>query len=87
MFLIKRGAKLIPDFEGVSPIDLCVEGCYRECTRVLVDAFPQLLAVLINMVQANKIGEQNVRCVCVCVNCLRLYVKIYRIIVVWNYIY
>jgi hypothetical protein len=61
MFLIKRGAKLIPDFEGVSPIDLCVEGCYRECTRVLVDAFPQLLAVLINMVQANKIGEQNLQ--------------------------
>eukprot|EP00118_Oscarella_pearsei_P013757 m.113286 g.113286 ORF g.113286 m.113286 type:complete len:1025 (+) comp37458_c1_seq4:1355-4429(+) len=59
--LVKWNAKHISDKEGVSPIGLCIEGCYHDCTLLLVDAFPQLLASLINMTQLEKIEEHKVQ--------------------------
>ncbi|XP_072106496.1 E3 ubiquitin-protein ligase HACE1 isoform X8 [Mobula birostris] len=55
--LISRGAKYLPDNNGVTPLDLCVQGGYGETCEILIQHHPRLFQTLIQMTQSEDIKE------------------------------
>ncbi|XP_072264804.1 E3 ubiquitin-protein ligase HACE1 isoform X2 [Pyxicephalus adspersus] len=59
--LLLRGAKYLPDRNGVTPLDLCVQGGYGETCDVLIQHHPRLFQTLIQMTQNEEIRENMLR--------------------------
>ncbi|XP_062896367.1 E3 ubiquitin-protein ligase HACE1 isoform X4 [Mobula hypostoma] len=59
--LISRGAKYLPDNNGVTPLDLCVQGGYGETCEILIQHHPRLFQTLIQMTQSEDIKENMLR--------------------------
>ncbi|XP_060712589.1 E3 ubiquitin-protein ligase HACE1 [Hemiscyllium ocellatum] len=59
--LISRGAKYLADKNGVTPLDLCVQGGYGETCEVLIQHHPRLFQTLIQMTQNEDIKENMLR--------------------------
>ncbi|XP_075718327.1 E3 ubiquitin-protein ligase HACE1 isoform X2 [Rhinoderma darwinii] len=59
--LLLRGAKYLPDKNGVSPLDLCVQGGYGETCEVLIQHHPRLFQTLIQMTQNEELRENMLR--------------------------
>uniref|UniRef100_UPI00398E5137 E3 ubiquitin-protein ligase HACE1 isoform X2 n=1 Tax=Pristiophorus japonicus TaxID=55135 RepID=UPI00398E5137 len=59
--LISRGAKYLPDKNGVTPLDLCVQGGYGETCDILIQHHPRLFQTLIQMTQNEDIKENMLR--------------------------
>ncbi|TKC52588.1 hypothetical protein EI555_018037, partial [Monodon monoceros] len=55
--LLLRGAKYLPDKNGVSPLDLCVQGGYGETCEVLIQYHPRLFQTIIQMTQNEDLRE------------------------------
>uniref|UniRef100_A0AAY4D4V5 E3 ubiquitin-protein ligase HACE1 n=1 Tax=Denticeps clupeoides TaxID=299321 RepID=A0AAY4D4V5_9TELE len=59
--LLSRGAKYLPDKNGITPLDLCVEGGYGETCEVLIQHHGRLFQTLIQMTQNDDIKENMLR--------------------------
>ncbi|XP_042596288.1 E3 ubiquitin-protein ligase HACE1 isoform X2 [Cyprinus carpio] len=59
--LLLRGAKYLPDKNGVSPLDLCVQGGYGETCEILIQHHSRLFQTLIQMTQNDDIKESMLR--------------------------
>ncbi|KAL7987871.1 hypothetical protein Chor_006790 [Crotalus horridus] len=59
--LLMRGAKYLPDKNGVTPLDLCVQGGYGETCEVLIQHHPRLFQTIIQMTQNEDLRE-NMLC-------------------------
>uniref|UniRef100_A0A8C9CP28 E3 ubiquitin-protein ligase HACE1 n=1 Tax=Phocoena sinus TaxID=42100 RepID=A0A8C9CP28_PHOSS len=59
--LLLRGAKYLPDKNGVSPLDLCVQGGYGETCEVLIQYHPRLFQTIIQMTQNEDLRENMLR--------------------------
>ncbi|XP_069830874.1 E3 ubiquitin-protein ligase HACE1 isoform X2 [Dendropsophus ebraccatus] len=59
--LLVRGAKYLPDKNGVTPLDLCVQGGYGETCDVLIQHHPRLFQTLIQMTQNEDLRENMLR--------------------------
>ncbi|PIO32763.1 hypothetical protein AB205_0190230, partial [Aquarana catesbeiana] len=59
--LLLRGAKYLPDRNGVTPLDLCVQGGYGETCEVLIQHHPRLFQTLIQLTQNEDIRENMLR--------------------------
>ncbi|XP_040284740.1 E3 ubiquitin-protein ligase HACE1 isoform X2 [Bufo bufo] len=59
--LLVRGAKYLPDKNGVSPLDLCVQGGYGETCDILIQHHPRLFQTLIQMTQNEELRENMLR--------------------------
>ncbi|XP_073531871.1 E3 ubiquitin-protein ligase HACE1 isoform X3 [Phyllobates terribilis] len=59
--LLLRGAKYLPDKNGVTPLDLCVQGGYGETCDVLIQHHPRLFETLIQMTQNEDLRENMLR--------------------------
>uniref|UniRef100_A0A3Q3VY90 E3 ubiquitin-protein ligase HACE1 n=1 Tax=Mola mola TaxID=94237 RepID=A0A3Q3VY90_MOLML len=59
--LLCRGAKYIADSNGITPLDLCVQGGYGETCEVLIQHHSRLFQTLIQMTQNDDIKENMVR--------------------------
>ncbi|XP_077145769.1 E3 ubiquitin-protein ligase HACE1 isoform X4 [Ranitomeya variabilis] len=59
--LLLRGAKYLPDKNGVTPLDLCVQGGYGETCDVLIQHHPRLFQTLIQMTQNEDLRENMLR--------------------------
>ncbi|XP_042336520.1 E3 ubiquitin-protein ligase HACE1 isoform X3 [Sceloporus undulatus] len=55
--LLLRGAKYLPDKNGVTPLDLCVQGGYGETCEVLIQHHPRLFQTIIQMTQNEDLRE------------------------------
>ncbi|XP_078011349.1 E3 ubiquitin-protein ligase HACE1 isoform X3 [Phascolarctos cinereus] len=55
--LLLRGAKYLPDKNGVTPLDLCVQGGYGETCEVLIQYHPRLFQTIIQMTQNEDLRE------------------------------
>ncbi|KAL5009519.1 hypothetical protein ScPMuIL_011824 [Solemya velum] len=55
--LLSRGAVFAPDRNNKTPLDLCVEGGYRETCDVLLKSMPTLFEQLIHMVRQDYVKE------------------------------
>ncbi|NXX82457.1 HACE1 ligase, partial [Urocolius indicus] len=58
--LLMRGAKYLPDKNGVTPLDLCVQGGYGETCEVLIQYHPRLFQTIIQMTQNEDLRENMV---------------------------
>ncbi|XP_054838474.1 E3 ubiquitin-protein ligase HACE1 isoform X1 [Eublepharis macularius] len=59
--LLLRGAKYLPDKNGVTPLDLCVQGGYGETCEVLIQHHPRLFQTIIQMTQNEDLRENMLR--------------------------
>uniref|UniRef100_A0A8C7YR75 E3 ubiquitin-protein ligase HACE1 n=1 Tax=Oryzias sinensis TaxID=183150 RepID=A0A8C7YR75_9TELE len=59
--LLSRGAKYLPDKNGVTPLDLCVQGGYGETCEILIQHHGRLFQTLVQMTQNDDIRENMVR--------------------------
>ncbi|XP_036758758.1 E3 ubiquitin-protein ligase HACE1 isoform X2 [Manis pentadactyla] len=59
--LLLRGAKYLPDRNGVTPLDLCVQGGYGETCEVLIQYHPRLFQTIIQMTQNEDLRENTLR--------------------------
>uniref|UniRef100_A0A5F8GNY5 E3 ubiquitin-protein ligase HACE1 n=1 Tax=Monodelphis domestica TaxID=13616 RepID=A0A5F8GNY5_MONDO len=59
--LLLRGAKYLPDKNGVTPLDLCVQGGYGETCEVLIQYHPRLFQTIIQMTQNEELRENMLR--------------------------
>ncbi|XP_075058943.1 E3 ubiquitin-protein ligase HACE1 isoform X2 [Mixophyes fleayi] len=59
--LLLRGAKYLPDKNGVTPMDLCVQGGYGETCDVLIQHHPRLFQTLVQMTQNEELRENMLR--------------------------
>ncbi|KAK3551640.1 hypothetical protein QTP70_020850 [Hemibagrus guttatus] len=59
--LLLRGAKYLPDKNGVTPLDLCVQGGYGETCEILIQHHGRLFQTLIQMTQNEDIKENMLR--------------------------
>ncbi|XP_067305477.1 E3 ubiquitin-protein ligase HACE1 isoform X2 [Pseudorasbora parva] len=59
--LLFRGAKYLPDKNGVTPLDLCVQGGYGETCEILIQHHGRLFQTLIQMTQNDDIKESMLR--------------------------
>ncbi|KAM9155982.1 E3 ubiquitin-protein ligase HACE1 isoform 5-T5 [Pangshura tecta] len=59
--LLMRGAKYLPDKNGVTPLDLCVQGGYGETCEVLIHHHPRLFQAIIQMTQNEELRENMLR--------------------------
>ncbi|ROL33044.1 E3 ubiquitin-protein ligase HACE1 [Megalobrama amblycephala] len=59
--LLFRGAKYLPDKNGVTPLDLCVQGGYGETCEILIQHHGRLFQTLIQMTQNDDIKENMLR--------------------------
>ncbi|XP_063773114.1 E3 ubiquitin-protein ligase HACE1 isoform X2 [Pseudophryne corroboree] len=59
--LLLRGAKYLPDKNGVTPLDLCVQGGYGETCDILIQHHPRLFQTLIQMTQNEDLRENMLR--------------------------
>ncbi|XP_032639464.1 E3 ubiquitin-protein ligase HACE1 isoform X3 [Chelonoidis abingdonii] len=59
--LLMRGAKYLPDKNGVTPLDLCVQGGYGETCEVLIQHHPRLFQAIIQMTQNEELRENMLR--------------------------
>ncbi|NP_001410905.1 E3 ubiquitin-protein ligase HACE1 [Danio rerio] len=59
--LLLRGAKYLPDRNGVTPLDLCVQGGYGETCEILIQHHGRLFQTLIQMTQNDDIKENMLR--------------------------
>ncbi|XP_025021271.1 E3 ubiquitin-protein ligase HACE1 isoform X3 [Python bivittatus] len=59
--LLMRGAKYLPDKNGVTPLDLCVQGGYGETCEVLIQHHPRLFQTIIQMTQNEDLRENMLR--------------------------
>uniref|UniRef100_A0A8C0UMN3 E3 ubiquitin-protein ligase HACE1 n=1 Tax=Cyanistes caeruleus TaxID=156563 RepID=A0A8C0UMN3_CYACU len=59
--LLMRGAKYLPDKNGVTPLDLCVQGGYGETCEVLIQYHPRLFQTIIQMTQNEELRENMLR--------------------------
>ncbi|KAM4771819.1 E3 ubiquitin-protein ligase HACE1 isoform 3-T3 [Rhinophrynus dorsalis] len=59
--LLLRGAKFLPDKNGVTPLDLSVQGGYGETCDVLIQHHPRLFQTLIQMTQNEDLKENMLR--------------------------
>ncbi|XP_074846919.1 E3 ubiquitin-protein ligase HACE1 isoform X2 [Carettochelys insculpta] len=59
--LLLRGAKYLPDKNGVSPLDLCVQGGYGETCEILIQHHPRLFQTIIQMTQNEDLRENMLR--------------------------
>ncbi|XP_064199018.1 E3 ubiquitin-protein ligase HACE1 isoform X2 [Anguilla rostrata] len=59
--LLSRGAKYLADKNGVTPLDLCVQGGYGETCEILIQHHGRLFQTLIQMTQNDDIKENMLR--------------------------
>ncbi|XP_026140486.1 E3 ubiquitin-protein ligase HACE1 isoform X2 [Carassius auratus] len=59
--LLLRGAKYLPDKNGVTPLDLCVQGGYGETCEILIQHHSRLFQTLIQMTQNDDFKENMLR--------------------------
>ncbi|XP_062395211.1 E3 ubiquitin-protein ligase HACE1 isoform X1 [Sardina pilchardus] len=59
--LLSRGAKYIADKNGVTPLDLCVQGGYGETCEILIQHHGRLFQTLIQMTQNEELKESMLR--------------------------
>ncbi|XP_048349784.1 E3 ubiquitin-protein ligase HACE1 isoform X2 [Sphaerodactylus townsendi] len=59
--LLLRGAKYLPDKNGVTPLDLCVQGGYGETCEVLIHHHPRLFQIIVQMTQKEDLRENMLR--------------------------
>ncbi|KAK7877513.1 hypothetical protein WMY93_031781 [Mugilogobius chulae] len=59
--LLSRGAKYLADKNGVTPLDLCVQGGYGETCEILIQHHSRLFLALIQMTQNDEIRENMLR--------------------------
>uniref|UniRef100_A0AAX7UU74 E3 ubiquitin-protein ligase HACE1 n=1 Tax=Astatotilapia calliptera TaxID=8154 RepID=A0AAX7UU74_ASTCA len=59
--LLSRGAKYIADNNGITPLDVCVQGGYGETCEILIQHHSRLFLTLIQMTQNNDIKENMLR--------------------------
>uniref|UniRef100_A0A6Q2X443 E3 ubiquitin-protein ligase HACE1 n=1 Tax=Esox lucius TaxID=8010 RepID=A0A6Q2X443_ESOLU len=59
--LLSRGAKYLPDKNGITPLDLCVQGGYGETCEILIQHHGRLFQTLIQMTQNYDIKENMLR--------------------------
>uniref|UniRef100_A0A7N9AUQ2 E3 ubiquitin-protein ligase HACE1 n=1 Tax=Mastacembelus armatus TaxID=205130 RepID=A0A7N9AUQ2_9TELE len=59
--LLSRGAKYLADKNGVTPLDLCVQGGYGETCEILIQHHSRLFQTLIQMTQNDEIKENMLR--------------------------
>ncbi|XP_063055096.1 E3 ubiquitin-protein ligase HACE1 [Engraulis encrasicolus] len=59
--LLSRGAKYVADRNGVTPLDLCVQGGYGETCEILIQHHGRLFQTLIQMTQNDDIKESMLR--------------------------
>ncbi|CAH2252461.1 E3 ubiquitin- ligase HACE1 isoform X2 [Pelobates cultripes] len=59
--LLLRSAKYLPDKNGITPLDLCVQGGYGETCHILIQHHPRLFQTLIQMTQNDDIKEDMLR--------------------------
>ncbi|TRY56881.1 hypothetical protein DNTS_028947 [Danionella cerebrum] len=59
--LLLRGAKYLPDRNGITPLDLCVQGGYGETCEILIQHHSRLFQTLIQMTQNDDIKENMLR--------------------------
>uniref|UniRef100_A0A2K5F6F8 E3 ubiquitin-protein ligase HACE1 n=1 Tax=Aotus nancymaae TaxID=37293 RepID=A0A2K5F6F8_AOTNA len=59
--LLLRGAKYLSDKNGVTPLDLCVQGGYGETCEVLIQYHPRLFQTIIQMTQNEDLRENMLR--------------------------
>ncbi|XP_045044578.1 E3 ubiquitin-protein ligase HACE1 isoform X4 [Desmodus rotundus] len=59
--LLLRGAKYLPDKNGITPLDLCVQGGYGETCEVLIQYHPRLFQTIIQMTQNEDLRENMLR--------------------------
>ncbi|XP_075453648.1 E3 ubiquitin-protein ligase HACE1 isoform X3 [Ascaphus truei] len=59
--LLSRSAKYLPDKNGVTPLDLCVQGGYGETCDILIQHNPRLFETLIQMTQNEDLRENMLR--------------------------
>uniref|UniRef100_UPI0037E96AF5 E3 ubiquitin-protein ligase HACE1 isoform X1 n=1 Tax=Semicossyphus pulcher TaxID=241346 RepID=UPI0037E96AF5 len=59
--LLSRGAKYLADKNGITPLDLCVQGGYGETCEILIQHHGRLFQTLIQMTQNDDIKENMLR--------------------------
>uniref|UniRef100_A0A672FVL6 E3 ubiquitin-protein ligase HACE1 n=1 Tax=Salarias fasciatus TaxID=181472 RepID=A0A672FVL6_SALFA len=59
--LLSRGAKYLADKNGVTPLDLCVQGGYGETCEILIQHHGRLFQTLVQMTQNEDIKESMLR--------------------------
>ncbi|CAG06244.1 unnamed protein product, partial [Tetraodon nigroviridis] len=59
--LLSRGAKYLADKNGITPLDLCVQGGYGETCEILIQHHGRLFQTLIQMTQSEDIKENMLR--------------------------
>uniref|UniRef100_A0A8C5AXC8 E3 ubiquitin-protein ligase HACE1 n=1 Tax=Gadus morhua TaxID=8049 RepID=A0A8C5AXC8_GADMO len=59
--LLSRAAKYLPDRNGVTPLDLCVQGGYGETCEILIQHHNRLFQTLIQMTQNDDLKESMLR--------------------------
>ncbi|AWO97172.1 putative E3 ubiquitin-protein ligase HACE1-like [Scophthalmus maximus] len=59
--LLSRGAKYLADKNGITPLDLCVQGGYGETCEILIQHHGRLFQTLIQMTQNDEIKESMLR--------------------------
>ncbi|KAM6995464.1 E3 ubiquitin-protein ligase HACE1 isoform 2-T2 [Tautogolabrus adspersus] len=59
--LLSRGAKYLADKNGITPLDLCVQGGYGETCEILIQHHGRLFQSLIQMTQNDEIKENMLR--------------------------
>ncbi|XP_035880414.1 E3 ubiquitin-protein ligase HACE1 isoform X1 [Phyllostomus discolor] len=59
--LLLRGAKYLPDKNGITPLDLCVQGGYGETCEILIQYHPRLFQTIIQMTQNEDLRENMLR--------------------------
>uniref|UniRef100_A0A3Q1EQD6 E3 ubiquitin-protein ligase HACE1 n=1 Tax=Acanthochromis polyacanthus TaxID=80966 RepID=A0A3Q1EQD6_9TELE len=59
--LLSRGAKYLADKNGITPLDLCVQGGYGETCEILIQHHTRLFQTLIQMTQNDDIKENMLR--------------------------
>uniref|UniRef100_A0A671UT70 E3 ubiquitin-protein ligase HACE1 n=1 Tax=Sparus aurata TaxID=8175 RepID=A0A671UT70_SPAAU len=59
--LLSRGAKYLADKNGITPLDLCVQGGYGETCEILIQHHGRLFQTLIQMTQNDDIKESMLR--------------------------
>ncbi|KAM9353879.1 E3 ubiquitin-protein ligase HACE1 isoform 2-T2 [Symphorus nematophorus] len=59
--LLSRGAKYLADKNGITPLDLCVQGGYGETCEILIQHHSRLFQTLIQMTQNDDIKESMLR--------------------------
>uniref|UniRef100_A0A7N6AKU1 E3 ubiquitin-protein ligase HACE1 n=1 Tax=Anabas testudineus TaxID=64144 RepID=A0A7N6AKU1_ANATE len=59
--LLSRGAKYLADKNGITPLELCVQGGYGETCEILIQHHSRLFQTLIQMTQNDDIKENMLR--------------------------